>query len=194
MNLNRILKLAALCWLAGLGLAWAALGQATTSTAAVARKIQPNDLLFIRVLGEPDMTAEKKVSAEGKIDYFFINEVDLNDKTVAEAQRIIRDALDKDYLVNPQVYVEVKEAARQYVTVVGQVQRPGQVPIPPDHRMDIVEAIGAAGDFSRLANKNKIELRRKDKVSKYSYDDLKKADGRVYVEPEDVIEVAQSIL
>jgi protein involved in polysaccharide export with SLBB domain len=190
MNSNRILKLACLWWLACLELAFGALGQ--VDSPANARKIQPNDVLLIRVLNEVEMTAEKKVSADGKIDYFFINEVDLNDKTVADAQRIIRDALDKDYLVNPQVYVEVKQYATQYVTVVGQVQRPGQYPIPPDHKMDIIEAIGTAGDFSRLANKNKIELRRKETVKRYSYDDLKKPDGRVYVEPEDVIEVAES--
>lgn len=190
MNLNRILKLACLWWLACLELALGALGQ--VQSPASARKIQPNDVVLIRVLNELEMTAKKKVSAEGKIDYFFIGEVDLNDKTVAEAQRIIRDALDKDYLVNPEVYVEVETYATQYVTVVGQVQRPGQYPIPPDHKMDIIEAIGTAGDFSRLANKNKIELRRKEKVTRYSYDDLKKPDGRVYVEPEDVIEVAES--
>lgn len=161
---------------------------------AVARKILPNDVLLIRVLNEPDMMAEKKVSAEGKIDYFFIGEVDLNDKTIADAQKIIRDKLDADYLVNPQVYVEVKQAALQYVTVTGQVNRPGRVEIPPDHEMDIIEAIGAAGDFTRLANKRKIELRRKEGTKRYSYEDLKKPDNRIVVQPEDVIWVDESVL
>lgn len=192
MNPTRILKLACLCWLACLGLAMGAMGQSANAALATARKIQPNDILLIRVLGETDMTAEKKVSAEGKIEYFFIGEVDLNDKSVAEAQRLIRDLLDKDYLVNPQVYVEVKQYATQYATVVGAVNRPGKIEILPDHQMDIVEAIGSAGDFSRLANKSRIELRRKDKVTRYSYDDIKKPDNRVYIEPDDVIEVAES--
>ncbi len=174
-------------------LAWgmsdsSALGQ------AVARKIMPNDVLLIRVLNEPDMTTEKKVTADGKIDYFFIGEIDVNNKSLSEAQKIIRDKLDADYLVDPQVYVEVKQYAVQYVTVTGQVQKPGQVVLPADHQMDMVEAIGAAGDFNRFANKNRIELRRKQKTTRYSYDDLKKPDGRVYVEPEDVIEVAESKL
>lgn len=162
------------------------------SAQTVARKILPNDVLLIRVLNEPDMMAEKKVSAEGKIDYFFIGEVDLNDKSIAEAQKIIRDKLDADYLVNPQVYVEVKQAALQYVTVTGQVNRPGRVEIPPDHEMDVIEAIGAAGDFTRYAKKSRIEVRRKDGTKRYTYDQLKTPEGRVIVMPEDVIWVDES--
>jgi len=188
MNPKTLIHRATLCLVA----LWALASEATAQ--AVARKILPNDVLLIRVLNEPDMMAEKKVSAEGKIDYFFIGEVDLNDKTIAEAQKIIRDKLDADYLVNPQVYVEVKQAALQYVTVTGEVNRPGRVEIPPDHEMDIIEAIGAAGDFSRLANKKKIELRRKEGTKRYSYDDLKKTDARVVVQPDDVIWVDQSVL
>lgn len=162
------------------------------SAQTVARKILPNDVLLIRVLNEPDMMAEKKVSAEGKIDYFFIGEVDLNDKSIAEAQKIIRDKLDADYLVNPQVYVEVKQAALQYVTVTGQVNRPGRVEIPPDHEMDVIEAIGAAGDFTRYAKKSRIEVRRKDGTKRYTYDQLKTPEGRGIVMPEDVIWVDES--
>lgn len=39
------------------------------------RKIQPNDLLIIRVLGEIDMTKEAKVSSDGKVNYVFIGDV-----------------------------------------------------------------------------------------------------------------------
>lgn len=164
-----------------------------SSTPVIARKVAPNDVLLIRVLGEPDMTAEKKVTAEGKIDYFFIGEIDLTGKSVSEAQKIIRDKLDADYLVDPQVYVEVKVAAEQYVTVTGQVFRAGRVLIPADHEMDILEAIGAAGDFNPKAKKNQIELRRKGKITRHSYDELKKPENRIVVEPEDMIDVAERV-
>jgi polysaccharide biosynthesis/export protein VpsN len=187
MKLKPILKVMVLGLLALLALQNRATAQIN------ARKILPNDVLLIRVLNEPDMMAEKKVSADGKIDYFFIGEVDLNDKTVAEAQKIIRDKLDADYLVNPQVYLEVKQYALQFVTVTGMVNRPGPVNIPPDHRMDIVEAIGAAGDFNPKAKKSQIELRRKDSTKQFTYDQLRKPEGKVYVEPDDVIWVAESV-
>lgn len=159
-----------------------------------ARRILPNDVLMIRVLDEPEMTAEKKVSTDGKIDYFFIGEVNLTGKTVAESQTLIRDLLQQDYFVDPQVYVEVKLYALQYVTVTGMVNRPGRVEIPPDHRMDVLEAIGAAGDFNRLANKNKIEVRRGEQRWRFRFDDLRKPENRFFIEPGDIIDVAESIL
>lgn len=186
MKLNRLLKVAMLGLLALVAVNSRAADQIT------ARKILPNDILVVRVLNEPDMMVEKKVTADGKIDYYFIGEIDLNDKTVADAQKIIRDKLDADYLVNPQVYVEVKQYAQQFVTVTGQVNKPGPVPIPPDHQMDMVEAIGAAGDFNRLAKKSRIELRRKDTTKSYNYDDLRKPEGKVYVQADDIIWVDES--
>ena len=167
--------------------------------ADTARKIAANDLLVIRVLNEPDMTAEKKVSADGKINYFFVGEVAVIGKSPAEVEKVITEVLDKDYIVNPQVSVEVKQYDTQYVTVTGQVNRPGRVEIPADHQIDVIEAIGAAGDFTRLANKSKIELRRSrtNENKRYSLDQLQKLSeqgNRVILEPGDVITVAEGIL
>ena len=165
--------------------------------ADTARKIAPNDLLFIRVLGELDMTAEKKVSTEGKINYFFVGEIAVAGKSTSEVEKELRDLLDKDWLVNPQVSVEVKQYDIQYVTVTGQVNRPMRVEIPPDHQIDVIEAIGAAGDFTRLANKKDIKLRsnKTGDNTKYTYDQLQKLaqDGKkVVLEPGDVITVGES--
>lgn len=202
MNLKLTPRILWLALVAALGWIGPALAQGTTTatptsfvapSVASARKIEPNDILVIRVLDEPEFTAQKKVTAEGKIDYFYIGEVDLNGKTVAEAQRIIRDKLDADYLVDPQVYVEVQSYATKEVTVTGQVYRPGRVPMPVDHEMDILEAIGAGGDFNPKANKNKIELRRKGKITIHKLDDLKKPENRILVEPDDVIDVAERV-
>lgn len=161
------------------------------------RKIQPNDLLTIRVLNEPEMAKESKVSSDGKIDYLYVGDVSVAGKTLAEAQLMIRELLMKDWFVNPQVIIETKQYALEMVTVMGQVGRPGPVQLPTDRRVDLVEVIGMAGDFTRLANKNKIELRRKGKRVQYSYDDLRKItdqEKKVFVEPDDVIDVAASII
>ena len=53
-----------------------------------------------------------------------------------------------------------------------------------------------AGDFTRLANKSRIELVRKGRKIQISYDELKKITDparKLYVEPDDVIEVGQSV-
>jgi protein involved in polysaccharide export with SLBB domain len=159
------------------------------------RKIQPNDVLIIRVLNEPDMTQEAKVTNDGRVNYFFIGDVEVGGKTIGEAKSFIQEALNKDYLVDPQVSIEVRQYALQVITVLGAVNKAGQVQLPPDRQVDIVEAIGLAGDFNRYANKSRIELRRRGQNTRYSYDDLRKLTDpakKVYVEPDDVIDVAES--
>jgi len=159
------------------------------------RKIQPNDVLVIRVLNEADMTAEKKVSNDGRINYFYIGDVSVAGKSVAEAQDLIRDLLKKDYLVDPQVNIEMRQYALEMVTVLGAVNKPGPVQLPTDRRVDVVELIGMAGDFNRYANKSRIELRRRGKSYPLSYDDLKRITDpakKFFVEPDDVIEVGES--
>ena len=64
-------------------------------------------------------------------------------------------------------------------------------------KIDVIEAIGAAGDFTRLANKKDIKLRsnKTGDNTKYTYDQLQKLaqDGKkVVLEPGDVITVGES--
>ena len=165
-------------------------------SAAVGRRIQANDILVVSVLNEPEMNKETKVSNDGKIDYYYIGDVQVAGQTVPEAQEKIRQLLMKDYFVNPQVGIQVKQYAQETVSVLGQVNRPGPILLPTDRRVDIVEVIGMAGDFSRLAKKSEIELRRKGQSVKFSYDDLRKITDpakKVYVEPDDVVEVGITI-
>jgi len=182
--------------LTGLLLLLVSLAPSAAQQSQAARKIQPNDLLLVRVLGEADMNKETKVTADGKINYFFVNDVAVAGMTLSEAQEQIRQLLMKDWFVNPQVNIEMKEYAREVVTVNGHVNRPGTLLLPSDRRIDVIEAIGMAGDFTRLASKSKIELVRKGKRTVLSYDDLKKITDpakKVYVEPDDVIDVGQTI-
>jgi polysaccharide export outer membrane protein len=172
-----------------------AFGLMPASAQLANRKIQPGDVLIIRVLNEPDMTQEAKVTNDGRVNYFFIGDVEVGAKTIGEAKSLIQDLLNKDYLVDPQVSIEVRQYALQVVTVLGAVNKPGQVILPPDRQMDLVEAIGMAGDFNRYANKDRIELRRRGQNTRYSYDDLRKMTDpakKVFVEPDDIIDVAES--
>ena len=73
-----------------------------------------------------------------------------------------------------------------------------QVQILPDHRMDVLEAIGGAGDFSRDADKQGITLRRASsgQVLQLKYRELIRAtepSQRIFVEPGDVINVERTI-
>lgn len=165
---------------------------------AKARKIHINDILALRVVGEPDLTREVKVDGDGKINVLYVGTVTVEGKSPAEVAREIRDALDRDWIIDPQVAVDIKQYDLHYVTVMGAVNHAQQVQILPDHRMDVLEAIGGAGDFTRDADKDGITLRRAatGTVTRLKNRDLIKAtepSQRIYVEPGDVINVERTI-
>lgn len=158
-----------------------------------ARRIAPYDILSIHVVGEPDLTLDKRVEADGTISFPFLGLIKVLGKPTLEVERFIHDELDKDWIINPQVSVDFKTYDVQYVTVVGAVGRPGPVQIPPDHRMDILEAIGGAGDFTREANRNLVYVRRAKtlKTTAYRYDDLFKTP--LFTESGDLITIGKTI-
>lgn len=163
-----------------------------------ARKIAVNDILSIRVVGEPDLSREVKVDGDGRIDMLYVGSVQVVGRSPSDVATEIRDSLDRDWIINPQVAVDIKQYDIHYVTVMGAVNHAQQVQIIPDHRMDVLEAIGGAGDFTRDADKEGITLRRAatGQVLRLKNRDLIRVSDpsqRVYVEPGDVINVERTI-
>ena len=110
-------------------------------------------------------------------------------------EELLKEKLGKDYLVDPQVIVTVKEYRTRTVSVIGQVNKPGVIALPAEQKMDILEAIAQAGDLTKGANKNRIEVSRKGKPYKFTLEELKKEshpDKKFWLEPGDVIYVHES--
>jgi len=110
-------------------------------------------------------------------------------------ENLIKEKLGKDYLVNPQVIITVKEYRSRTVSVIGQVNKPGVIALPAEQKLGILEAIAQAGDLAKSANKNRIEVSRNGKTQKFTLDDLKKdtsPEKKFWLEPGDVIYVHES--
>jgi polysaccharide export outer membrane protein len=122
--------------------------------------LQPYDLIKVVVFQEPDLEREVRLSPDTTVTLPLISTVDLKGKTVREAQEIIRDLYDRDYLVNPQINLTVMEYAKVSVNVLGSVNSPGAVIIPPDQGLNLLDAIAHAGGFNRLADRKNIKLSR----------------------------------
>jgi len=138
-----------------------AAAQAFGQSAAQAEYVlQPMDVVKVEVFQEPDMLREVRVAQDSSINLPLINRVDLKGKTVQEAQDIIRDLYNKDYLVNPQVNLTVMEYSKRDVKVLGQVTKAGSVDIPTDRPLKLLDAIALAGGFTRLADRKKVTLTR----------------------------------
>jgi polysaccharide export outer membrane protein len=123
--------------------------------------LQPGDLLRVEVFQEDDLTKEVRISQEYTINLPLIGTLSLRGKTLRQTMELVRRLYDKDYLMNPQVNISVKEYTKRTVDVQGQVGRPGTVEFPPEEGLTLYQAITRAGGFTRLADRKRVLLTRK---------------------------------
>jgi len=79
---------------------------------------------------------------------------------VQEATQLLRDRLGAKFLVHPQVTLTVTEYAKRIFTVIGQVQRPGTYRFPDNSTLNLVQAIGIGGGYTRIADAGRITIKR----------------------------------
>ncbi len=149
------LRLPLLCLL---GLAIARAGE--SKPASTDYVLQASDLLRIIIFQEPDLQRDVRITQDGSVSLPLIGTIELQGKSVHQAEDIIRQLYDRDYLVNPQISVTVLEYAQRTVQVLGAVNGPGAISFPPEQKMGLVEAIARAGGFSRLAERRRVKLTR----------------------------------
>ncbi len=161
--------------------------------------ISANDLLEVRVFQEDDLTTVVRVPQDGVISFPLVGRIKVGGMTLSQATESIRSLLAKDYLVNPQVNIAITEYAKRRFTIIGQVQTPGTFDFPDEESMDLLEAVGTAGGFTRIANTSKITLKRtvngKDVVMRLNAKSMAR-DGnssRFTILPGDVITVPESL-
>ncbi len=123
-------------------------------------RLAPDDLVEIKVFQEEDLTTRARISRDGIITFPLIGNIKVGAKTVQEVEQIVRRQLSERFLVRPEVTVSVIEYTRRLFTVIGQVQRPGTYKFPDRESLDLVQAIGVAGGYSRTANAAAITVKR----------------------------------
>ncbi len=158
-------------------------------------KIAAQDIIVVDVVGEKDLSREFRVSSSGTITFPYLGNVEVKNKTPAEVETLLRERLDKDYYVDPQVIVNVKEYRIRTVAVVGQVYKPGAIPFQGEQKLTLLDAIFMAGGVTRMANENKIEFTRAGKTVTHKLEDLKKVKDPkqlIYLEAGDIINVRES--
>jgi protein involved in polysaccharide export with SLBB domain len=163
-------------------------------------KISPNDVLDFKVFQESDLDAQVRVAGDGTAIFPLVGSVGLAGKTLAEATETLRQRYLNGYLVNPQVSLIVHDYAKRSFTVLGQVSRPGTYDLGSNQSINLLEAIGMAGGYTRIADPGKITIRRRDSGQDQTFRvNGKRADKAglgaedFAIKPGDVITVAESI-
>ena len=126
--------------------------------------ISPPDYLRISlfVADEVQFSTELRVSQSGSITVPHLGTVNVAGKSIDEAREALYTPYDRDYYVNPHIDIIVLQYSERSVTVIGKVNRQGQVPFPSEKGLSLLEAIAFAGGWSndRLSDKGNVTITR----------------------------------
>jgi polysaccharide export outer membrane protein len=121
--------------------------------------IGTSDLLSVRVWKSVELSVEAvPVRPDGKISTPLAGEVQAAGLTSKQLEDVLSTALAK-YVTAPHVTVIVLKMNSRHVSVEGQVQHPGVIPLDSDMR--VVDAITAGGGFTAFANRKRIKIIRR---------------------------------
>lgn len=160
-------------------------------------KIYPEDL-YIK-------SGEMEINQEGNITLPLVGKIHVADLKIVEAEKVIAEIIDKDYIVNPEVVIERRKKDREEVElgpsflVLGAVKQPNTYRVPQgDRKITLLKAISMAGGFSDVANIKKIKIVREEGGRKISLranaeDILEGKDKDIPVKGGDIIHVSESL-
>ena len=122
--------------------------------------LKPSDVISIEVYQENDLNKSARIQGDGSVALALIGKVKVAGMTAGEAQSLIIDLYNRDYLVDPQISLLVVEFSPRVIHILGSVNNPGVVPIPPDRDLTLTEAIASVRGVSRLGNPKSITIKR----------------------------------
>lgn len=156
--------------------------------------IGKGDLLHVSVFREPDLEQRLRVKDSGEIELSLAGSVKVAELTPDDAAKAIEKAyLQGHFLNNPQVSVFVDEYATQNVAVLGQVGKPGAVPLATPR--SLLDVLSLSGGLTELADRH-ITVQRADKSSTLSVflpnDSAASLNASVMVYPGDTVLVPKA--
>lgn len=155
------------------------------ATAGSFYRLGSGDRLAISVFGHPDLSGEFEVDASGEIAYPLLGQVSARGHTLEELRGVIGDDLNRDFIVDPRVAVEVLNFRPFYI--LGQVNAPGSYPYVSG--LNVRQAVAIAGGFTRRADQAEVVI-----VREVDNGDIKyAATPNAPVLPGDTVEVRRRL-
>ena len=131
--------------------------------------IGPEDILRVEVWNHPDISGEVVVNNEGEIIFPPVRKLSVMGMTVSHLEEKLTKALSI-YLIDPVVFITVKEYNSQRVTALGEIKT-GMYTLR--RRTTLVELIGQIGSTTQNADIYHIKLIKKDgRVLVYDLNEL----------------------
>ncbi len=179
----------------------AAAPAASSSTAAASGDyiLTASDAVEMTVFHQPDLTTQAKIANDGSVQFPLIGELKIGGLTLRDARETIRKRYNADYLVEPQVYLNVIAYAQRKFTILGQVTTPNTYVMPGGEHLGLMEAIGMAGGFTRIADRSAVIVKRNvhgtEQTFKVNTKKFTTKDGKQFeLLPGDVVSVGETWL
>lgn len=120
-------------------------------------RIGVGDKLEINVFGHEDLAKVVEVRSDGTINYPLIGDMRVEGRTAAEIDTDLTRVLGRDFLVDPQVSVDVREYRSQWVTIIGEVRNPGKYVLR--RNMRVIDVLAEAGGATKEAGSQIVVTR-----------------------------------
>jgi protein involved in polysaccharide export with SLBB domain len=146
-----------------------------------AYKIHPGDDIRITILDHKDASVRAFIAEDGSIEMPLVGKIIAGGMTVVELRHLVTEELNRRFIVNPRVNVEVIKYRAFFV--LGQVKSPGSYEFQVN--IDVRQAVAIAGGFTRRADEEAISITRDVLGHNRTFDAAKHAK----VLPGDVVEV-----
>lgn len=137
---------------------------ASPSAKAEEYRVAPGDVLDISVWGIDELQAKEIiVRPDGKLAFPLAGEIQVAGLTPVDLTSTITTKLS-DYVVDPKVTVNILKYHTTRIYVLGEIAKPGLYELEKQH--NVLDALGAAGSYTRDAAKKKIFIIRKGSADK----------------------------
>ena len=128
----------------------------------VVYKLSPFDLVRVTVYGQDDLACEQRISDKGILSMPLLGGILVGNSTVSEAEDLVEQVfVQQQYLRNPVVSISIQEFAPKMVTILGEVEQPGAIAIPPGQNgVPLLVAVAGAGGFTGTAKLTQVRVTR----------------------------------
>jgi polysaccharide export outer membrane protein len=152
-----------------------------------------DDQLAVRFWGDTQLSADVIVRPDGRISLPLLNDVDAAGLTPEQLGAALEKAAAR-FIAEPDATVIVREIHSRKVYAIGQVGRPGAVPL--NGEMNVLQLLASVGGVLEYADKSGIVILRttggKEHRFKFNYNDVvkgKNVQQNILLQPGDTVVV-----
>lgn len=172
----------------------------TLNTAFTGHLLGPGDEIDIQVFREPEFSGKFVLDENGRFRHPLMGLISIADMSVADAEQMIADLLEAEFLVNPRVMVTLTMTLKSQIVILGEVKNPGVYPVPVNEITTLLQVIALAGGFTALASPDRVTIVRRQEDGTITIparvSDMLRGRGKhrdIELEPDDVIMVPKII-